>query len=238
MKTIVTIPTYNERENIQILIKKILSLKVPGLETLVIDDNSPDGTWKVIKNIAKKNKGVHLLLRTAKRGRGYAGRAGFIWALKNNADYIIEMDADLSHNPKYIPKLLEKVKKTDVVLGSRLVQGGVDKRESAIRRVITKLANLYTEIILGLKVKDCNSGYRCFTRKALEKINPEDIFSEGPSIVQEVLFKAHLKGLKVNEIPITFTERKLGQSKLGIKQLYKGYIMVLKLKYLSITKKL
>ena len=235
MKTIVTIPTYNERESIKSLIKNILNLKVPGLEILVIDDNSPDGTWKVVNNIAKKNKNVHLLLRTTKRGRGYAGKAGFIWALKNKADYIIEMDADLSHNPEYIPSFLEKIKGADVVLGSRLVQGGIDRRKSGIRRIITKLANLYIKTILGLKVKDCNSGYRCFTGKALERINPENIFSEGPSIVQEVLFKAHLKGLKIKEIPIEFTERKLGKSKLGIKQLYKGYMMVLKAKWLHLS---
>ncbi len=238
MKTIVTIPTYNERENIKILIGQILKLDINGLEILVIDDNSPDKTWKIVKEIAKKNKKVHLLLRTKKRGRGYAGKEGFIWALKNKADYIVEMDADLSHDPKYIPELLEKIKQADIVLGSRQIKGGIDQRDSPIRKIITKLANLYIETILGLKVRDCNSGYRCFTRKALEQIDPYKIFSAGPSIVQEVLFKARLKGLKIKEIPITFTKRKLGKSKLGIKHLYKGYMMVIKLKYLHILGKI
>ena len=234
-KTIVTIPTYNENENIQIIIGKILSLGIKGLEILVIDDNSPDGTWKTVEKISKKNKTVHLLLRTKNRGRGYAGRDGFIWALKHGADYIIEMDADLSHDPKCIPQFLEKIKHSDIVLGSRLTHGGHDARESIGRKIITRLANMYIRIVLGLNIKDCNSGYRCFTRNALEKIKPERIVSQGPQIVQEVLFKARLNKLKVKEIPITFKERHIGSSKLNIKQLWKSYIAVLKLKWMHLT---
>ncbi|MBU0628893.1 MAG: polyprenol monophosphomannose synthase [Nanoarchaeota archaeon] len=229
-KTIVTIPTYNEKENIRILINSILKLKIGGLEILVIDDNSPDKTYKIVENISKKNKKVHLLLRTEKRGRGYAGKAGFIWALNHKADYIIEMDADLSHNPKYIPQFLEKIKRADVVLGSRLTQGGRDARENIGRRAITKLANMYIRLVLGLNIRDCNSGYRCFTRQALTKIQPEKIISRGPQIVQEVLFKARLKNLKIIEIPITFKERQIGNSKLNITQLWKSYIAILKLR--------
>jgi len=124
MKIIVIIPTYNEKDNIGILVQKILSLSINSLHIVVVDDNSPDGTSEVVKEIIKKKKNVHLLLRTKNKGRGYAGRAGFLYCLRNNASLIIEMDGDLSHNPKYIPEMLSWIKKYDIVLGSRLVHGG------------------------------------------------------------------------------------------------------------------
>ncbi|MBI2575865.1 polyprenol monophosphomannose synthase [Candidatus Woesearchaeota archaeon] len=229
---VITIPTYNERENIRILIGKILELKIPGVLILVIDDNSPDGTAEVVREIGKKDKRVKLLLRTGPRGRGAAGKDGFLAALKEGADLIVEMDADMSHDPKYIPKLLEELNHADMALGSRLVSGGEDNRKSFFRRIITKLANFYIHFILGIRVKDCNSGFRAYTRKALEAIEPGKIFSQGPAIVQEVLYRAHLKGLRIKEIPISFKERERGTSKLGIPQLWKGYVVVLKLKLL------
>jgi dolichol-phosphate mannosyltransferase len=230
MKTSVIIPTYNERESIKKLIEEILKLKTRNIEIIVVDDFSPDGTWKVVKEIARKKKNVHLLLRKGKRGRGLAGKCGFKFALKHNADYIIEMDADFSHNPKDILKLLKKIKNFDIVLGSRAVKGGKEIERGIIRRAITKLANFYIRLLLRLDVKDCNSGFRCFKRKVLEEIDVNNIKSKGPAIIQEVLFKAHLKGFKIAEVPITFVNRKLGRSKLGIRQLIQGYLMVIKLK--------
>ena len=224
------IPTYNEKENIKNLIDNIMRLKISNLHIAVVDDNSPDGTWKIVQEISKKNKNVHLLLRKKDKGRGYAGRDGFIYCLKKGADVVVEMDADMSHNPKYIPKMIEELKNADLVLGSRRVEGAHEVGRSFIRRIITFLANLYIRIILGLKVKDCNSGFRCFKREVLEGIKPEKLESKGPAIVQEVLFKAHLKGFKIKEIPITFIDRVKGRSKLGIPQLVAGYFMVLKLK--------
>jgi len=225
MKTIVMIPTYNEKENIGKLINQVLALKIENLEMVVIDDSSPDGTAEIVKGIASKNK-----------GRGYAGKAGYKYALEHNADYIIEMDADFSHNPEYIPELLKKIKECDLVLGSRAVKGGKEVGRNIIRMVITKIANFYIRTLLGLNVKDTNSGFRCFRRSVLENIGVDNITSKGPSIVQEVLFKAHLKGFKIAEIPIFFRERKVGTSKLGIPQLFGGYIMVLKLKLLHLIK--
>ncbi len=230
MKTIVLIPTYNEKENIKALIKAIFNLNIKNLEIVVIDDNSPDGTWEIVKNL--KDKRVHLILRKTNRGRGYAGKEGFKFALNNKADYIIEMDADFSHDPKYIPFMLKEMKNNDVVLGSRLVKGGKDIGRSAIRKLITRLANFYIRIMLGLKVRDCNSGYRCFRSNVIKSINPDKINAKGPDIVQEVLFKSKLKGFKIKEIPIEFVDRRKGKSKLGIKQLAKGYWVILKLKML------
>ena len=234
MKTFVMIPTYNEKENIKALIDKILSLKIKNLHIVVADDNSPDGTWKIVKEISKNKKNIHLLLRKKDRGRGFAGRDGFIYCLKNKADIVIEMDADMSHDPKYIPLMLKEVKNADLILGSRRVKGSKEIGRGVIRQLITYLANLYIRLLLGLKVKDCNSGYRCFKRKVLEKINLSKIEAKGPSIVQEVLFKTHLNGFKIKEIPITFVDREKGHSKLGIKQLASGYFMVSRLRFLKL----
>jgi dolichol-phosphate mannosyltransferase len=234
MKTFVMIPTYNEKENIKALIDKILSLKIKNLHIVVADDNSPDGTWKIVKEISKNKKNIHLLLRKKDRGRGFAGRDGFIYCLKNKADIVIEMDADMSHDPKYIPLMLKEVKNADLILGSRRVKGSKEIGRGVIRQLITYLANLYIRLLLGLKVKDCNSGYRCFKRKVLEKIELSKIEAKGPSIIQEVLFKAHLNGFKIKEIPITFVDREKGHSKLGIKQLASGYFMVSRLRFLKL----
>ena len=224
------IPTYNEKENIRTLIDEILKLKIKNLHIVVADDNSPDGTWKIVQDISKNKKNVHLLLRTKNKGRGAAGRDGFIYCLKHGADIIVEMDADMSHDPKYIPSLIEELKNADLVLGSRRVEGSKEIGRSKFRKFITLGANLYIRLMLGLNVKDCNSGFRCFKREVLEKINLEKLESKGPAIVQEVLFKAHLKGFEIKEIPITFFNRTRGHSKLGIPQLAQGYFMVLKLK--------
>lgn len=235
MKTLVVIPTYNESDSIESLIKKLLSY---NLDILIVDDNSPDGTWRIAQEISKENNQVKLLRRTGKRGRGLAGIAGFKYALEHLYDYIIEMDADLSHDPTDIPKFLEAIKTCDVVLGSRLVKGGKQIGRSFYRRLLTSLANFYIRLILGINIRDCNSGFRCFKRKVLEDINLDALTSTGPDIVQEILYMAYIKGFKIKEIPIVFAERKLGSSKLGMKHLYKGYIKVLRLKWEHLTGKI
>lgn len=228
------VPTYNEKENIKTLIDEILKLKIKNLHIVVVDDNSLDNTWKIVQEISKKNKNVHLLLRKSDKGRGSAGRDGFIYCLKHGADIIVEMDADMSHNPKYIPVMIKELKNADVILGSRRVKGSKEIGRSRFRRLVTLIANLYITLMLGIRVKDCNSGYRCFKREVLEKIKPEKIESKGPSIVQEVLFKAHINRFRIKEIPITFINRTKGKSKLGLKQLAAGYFMVLKLKFMKL----
>mgnify|MGYP001607795288 CR=1 FL=1 len=230
MKPFVMIPTYNESENIAALIDEILSLGIKDLHIVVADDNSPDGTWRIVDGLSKKNKNIRLLLRKTDKGRGSAGRDGFIYCLKNGADIVVEMDADLSHDPKYIPLMIDELKNADLILGSSRLKGSREIGRGIIRRFVTFAANLYITLMLGIKVKDCNSGFRCFKRKVLEAINLEKLESKGPAIVQEVLFKAHLNGFKIKEIPITFINRTKGKSKLGIKQLAAGYFMVLRLK--------
>src|SRR3989338_8537996 len=231
MKTHVMVPTYNEAGNIGKLLNE---LSLYNVDIVVVDDNSPDGTAEIVKDIMKGNDKFHLLLRKEKRGRGNAGKDGYKYCLENGADYILEMDADFSHEPRDVPRLIEAMNDADVVLGSRFAEGGSQVGRNILRRTITFFANLYIRLLLGLKVKDCNSGFRCFMREVLEGIDAGKIFSTGPDIVQEVLYKAHLKGFKIKEIPIVFHERVKGESKLGWKQLWRGYLMVLKLKYMHL----
>lgn len=227
------IPTYNERENIGNLLQEILSLKIPDLHVIVVDDNSPDGTSGVVKNLANEHPEIELLLRIKDRGRGSAGIAGFKYALERGADYVVEMDADFSHQPKYIPSFLKAIQEADMVIGSRAVAGGKDINRGIARRVITFLAGIYVRILLGLKIRDVSSGYRCFKRKVLEAIEMDSMISTGPSIVSEVFYRAHLKGFSIREIPIEFADRTHGETKLNHTILIKTLLMVLKFKQLN-----
>ena len=230
MKTYVMIPTYNERENIGNLIREILNLKISDLHVVVVDDNSPDGTSEIVKNLSKEHPEVELLLRTTGRGRGSAGIAGFKYALEHGADCVVEMDADFSHHPKYIPSFLEAIQEADMVIGSRFVGGGKDVNRGIVRRVITFLAGVYVRLLLGLRIKDVSSGYRCFKKKVLKAIELDSMISTGPSIVSEVFYRVHLKGFSIREIPIEFADRTHGETKLNYTILIKTLLMVLKFK--------
>ena len=211
MKTMVMIPTYNERENINNLINDILSLD-NDISVVVVDDNSPDGTSQLVESSFSNNLRVDLICRKNDKGRGTAGIVGFEHALKKGADYIIEMDSDYSHHPKYIPTFLKEIQNSDVVIGSRNVEGGKELGRSVFREFITWFANLYIRIIMRINVKDCTSGYRCFRRQALESIGLEKMVSKGPSIVEEILYACHLKKFRIKEIPIVFEDRTRGDS--------------------------
>lgn len=234
MDIVVVIPTYNEADNISSLITAIKKLPLSNLHVLVVDDDSPDGTWKIVQRLEKKDKRVHLLHRTNNKGRGSAGIAGFKESLRLGADVVVEMDADFSHDPRYIPVLLAGLKHADMVLGSRALQKESDTDRPWYRQLLTKAANLYIRLLLGLPVKDCNSGYRAYRRPVLEAVDLDSFMAIGPDIVQEMLYKVHLKGFRINEVPIVFVERRKGSSKLGFRHLYKGYLVVLKLKILHL----
>lgn len=230
MKTFAVVPTYNEANNIEKLIREILNLNL-GIEIAVIDDDSPDGTWKIVEELSQKFKGIHCIRRCNQKGRGSAGIAGFKFALAEGADYIIEMDADFSHQPCYIPEMLEKIKNYDIVIGSRFVKNGADKRGLS-RHIITVFANFYIRQILKIRIKDCTSGYRCFRRSVLENINLDNTISLGPAIVQEVIYKSHLMGYSITEIPIIFVDRIRGKSTFNWKIMLQGFLMVLIIRYL------
>ncbi|MEA3492889.1 MAG: polyprenol monophosphomannose synthase [Candidatus Margulisiibacteriota bacterium] len=222
MKTYLVIPTYNEAGNIEALLKEIRAQNIPDLTPVVVDDNSPDGTAKLAEKDAK------VILRTKDRGRGSAGIEGFKYALKEGADYIIEMDADFSHHPKYLKDLIKPMDKYDIVLGSRFVEGGKDLDRGIARKVVTTFARNYIKWMLGIKINDITSGYRCFRRKVLEAIDLDHMISTGPSIVSEILYKASLKGFKIYEAPIIFEDRKTGETKLNFKILLKTLYMIYK----------
>ena len=231
-KVMVMIPTYNENENIVLLINKILGLDVKNLHIVVVDDSSPDGTGQIVLELAKTNPNIYCLIRRKNRGRGFAGIEGMKYCLSQNADYIIEMDADFSHDPAHIPMILNEIKSCDVVVGSRFIKGGKEVNRPFTRRLITRVANSYIHFVLGIKIKDCTTGYRCFRKKVLEEINLENTISLGPSVVQELLYKAYLKGFSIHEVPITFADRKRGYSTFSARIFMQGFLMVLILKFL------
>jgi dolichol-phosphate mannosyltransferase len=236
-----TLPTYNESANILPLARELLALG-PDFHVLVIDDNSPDGTWKIVGEAARSEPRLHLLHRTRDKGRGNAGREGFVEALKMGAAIVVEMDADFSHQPRFVPALIERLKtggdSLGLVLGSRAVEGGLDADRGLTRRLITKAANLYIRLLLGVRVRDCNSGFRCWRRETLERIRVEEAFSPGPAIVQELLFKTARAGIGIAEVPIEFANRLHGQSTLTVRTLLSGYTAVLKLRWMSLCGRL
>ncbi len=228
-KTVIMIPTYNEWENISALLDRIDSLSLENLEAVVVDDNSPEGTWKVVAE--RKSAHIHVLRRMEERGRGLAGVAGFKYALDIGGEIVIEMDGDLSHDPSYIPDFVGAIERYDVVLGSRFIEGGGSQGRSFLREFVTKIAALYIRVMLGFSVKDPTSGFRCFRREVLEEINLSTLTARGPFIVTEVLFRCHRKGFRIGEIPIVFRERSQGRSKLGLRVLIGNIFRVLKLRF-------
>lgn len=231
-KTLVIIPTYNERDNLPRLIPEVLS-EDGSIDILIVDDNSPDGTADFVKELSKKNDKVKLIERSEKMGLGTAYIEGFKYALANDYDYIFEMDADFSHNPNEIPNFLEQIKTHDLVLGSRY-KNGVNVVNWPMRRLILSyFANLYTRLITGMPVKDATGGYKCFRREVLESINLDNVKSNGYSFQIEMSFKAWKKGFKLNEISITFIDRIKGSSKMSKKIVREAIVMVWKLRLQS-----
>ena len=205
------VPTYNEKDNIRDLINDILNLgKFIGV--VIVDDNSPDGTSEIVESMKQNEPRIHLITRKDEKGRGTAGIQGLLYAIEQNVEYVIEMDADYSHHPKYIPDLLNVMDEYDISIGSRLIEGGTEKGRNFLRIGITQFAGWYIRMILGVDIKDCTSGFRCFKAKVLKSINLENMVSVGPSIVEEILYACHLEGFKIKEIPIIFEDRTKGSS--------------------------
>jgi len=232
MKTLVIIPTYNELNNIQKLIPEILK-NYPELNLLVVDDNSPDGTANIIEEYSKKDSRVHLIKRNGKLGLGTAYVAGFKYAIENNYDSIIQMDADFSHDPKEIKNFMELIPIYDLVIGSRYIYG-VRVINWPIRRLLLSyFANLYTRIITGLPVKDGTGGYKCIRKEVLQSIDLDKIHSNGYSFQIEINFLAWKKNFKLTEMPIVFVDRVKGSSKMSKKIVYEAVFMVWKLRIKS-----
>ena len=233
MKTLIIIPTYNEFENLPKLLPAVLSKDI-SINVLIVDDNSPDGTAAFVESEMKNNDRIHLLKRSSKQGLGTAYIAGFKYALENGFDLIFEMDADFSHDPNEIPKFLEEIKNSDLVLGSRYITG-VNVINWPMRRLLLSwFANLYTRAITGISVHDATGGYKCFRKEVLQAIDLDKVTSNGYAFQIEMTFKAWKKGFRVKEIPIIFVDRVKGKSKMSKKIVREAVTMVWKLRLKSI----
>jgi dolichol-phosphate mannosyltransferase len=216
-KVMVVIPTYNEAENLPTMIGKLLGLGVPGLAILVVDDSSPDGTGQVADDLARQYPGrVHVLHREGKLGLGTAYVIGFGYALAHGAEFVVQMDADFSHSPDYIPQFLEAIDGYDVVIGSRYVSGGsLDERWGWGRYLLSWWANsIYTRLTLGIRVKDATAGFKCWRRATLEGLGLDRVRSNGYVFQVEMAYLTEKLGYRFLELPIYFEDRRIGQSKM------------------------
>ncbi|MFL5273480.1 MAG: polyprenol monophosphomannose synthase [Anaeromyxobacteraceae bacterium] len=213
-RAVVCLPTYDERENIEPITAAILAA-TDDVDILVIDDNSPDGTGQIADAIAAREPRVHVLHRAGKEGLGKAYLAGFAWALARGYALVLEMDADFSHNPAYLPRMLAKAAEADVVLGSRNVKGGGTVNWGLGRKVLSRGGSLYARTILGLGVRDLTGGFKCFRREVLEAIDLATVECSGYAFQIELTYRAARKGFRIAEIPIVFEDRRVGHSKMS-----------------------
>lgn len=237
MKTLVIIPTYNERENIERIVPLVLD-KDPSIHVLIVDDGSPDGTGQIADFLAKEDDRIFVIHRKNKSGLGTAYITGFKFALQRSYDLIFEMDCDFSHDPKYIPHFLEAIRDSDLVLGSRYISGVNVINWPMSRLLLSYYANVYSRIITGLPVKDATGGFKCYRREVLEAIELDKVKSNGYSFQIEMSFRAWKKGFKIKEIPIVFEDRRLGQSKMSKKIVREAVWMVWRLRLWSLLGKL
>jgi dolichol-phosphate mannosyltransferase len=234
LKVLVMLPTYNERENIERMLRTLLDLEksvemrelgVEELSVVVVDDSSPDGTGKLVAGLAAQNPSrVHLIERHEK-GRGTAGIAGFKYALMQDIDCVVEMDVDFSHNPRDIARLLREIQEYDIVIGSRFVGGGRTSDRSITRKLISRGAAFYTRLMLGINIRDWQSGFKCYRKQALASLNFNNFLSSGYSIGMETVYRLIKGGYNYIEIPITFTDRTQGKSKFSTKEIF-SYLKV------------
>jgi len=224
----VIIPTYNESENLERLVRLILALPLEA-EVIVVDDNSPDGTGQIADHLAAEDGRVQVIHRPGKMGLGTAYIAGFRRALSLGAECIITMDADFSHHPRYIPSLVARSNGAQVVVGSRYVRGGGTRYCSLKRRLLSRGANGFARLMLGLETKDCTAGFRCYRREALESVDLDSIFSDGYSFLIEMLYKCQRRGHRIREVPIIFEDRRHGVSKISRREIFKAIYTVLRL---------
>ncbi len=228
MRKLVIVPTYNEIDNIKVLLPELVSLR-SDFDILVVDDSSPDGTADYVSEFSKRpaaQNRIHLLLRKQKNGLGQAYIAGFKWGIANNYEALVEMDADFSHRPVDLSKILNELDSNDVVIGSRYVPGGETVNWGVIRKLISKGGSLYSRLILGFPVKDWTGGFNGWRTPVLHAIGLDQIQSNGYSFQIELKYKAQKNGYKVKEIPIVFEDRRVGQSKMSMKIVLEAFYKV------------
>ncbi|GCE27493.1 dolichyl-phosphate beta-D-mannosyltransferase [Dictyobacter alpinus] len=230
MKTLIIIPTYNEYENLRPLLDTIFSY-APGCDVLVVDDNSPDGTGQLADQIHEEDSRVHVLHRAGKLGLGTAYVAGFKYSIEHNYDAAFEMDADFSHDPKYLPDFLKAIESADLVIGSRYIPGGSTPNWSFSRRCISGCGNIFARFMLGIRVHDCTAGFRCYRREVLESIDLDTVQSQGYAFQIELAYRVMKQGFQITEIPITFMDRRVGQSKMSRKIVIEAFTYVTRARF-------
>ena len=227
MKVYIIIPTYNEAENLESIVERVLSLH-PMFNIIVVDDNSPDGTGKIADDLSKKDHRIHAIHRPNKAGLGTAYIKGFKEALAKGADLIFEMDADFSHDPKYLQDFMEASKRADLVIGSRYVNGVRVEGWRFRRLLLSKFANMYVSYVMVRPVWDFTAGFRCYRRKVLESMDLDNVKSDGYAFQIEMTYLTFKNGFKVLEIPIIFREREHGYSKISRKVVWEAFWLALK----------
>lgn len=228
-KSLIIIPTYNEKDNIRNMIEALFQIN-PALSLLIIDDGSPDGTSLIVKEMQKSFNNLFLVERTGKQGLGTAYILGFKWALERKYDYIFEMDCDFSHDPKEIPNLLQAALEADVVIGSRYINGIRIVNWPMKRLLLSFFASFYIKLITSLPLHDATGGFKCLTRKSLLNLDLDKISSNGFAFQIELNYKVWVKGFKIQEVPIIFYERQLGQSKMHSGIVFEAFFLVIQLR--------
>ena len=236
-RALIIFPTYNEKENIEKIVAAVLD-KDPIIEVLIVDDNSPDGTGNIADGMAAENHRVHVVHREKKSGLGTAYIHGFKWAITHQYDYIFEMDADFSHDPDYLPDFLDAIENHDLVLGSRYISGVNVVNWPMSRLLLSFYANVYSRLVTGLPVFDATGGFKCFRREVLEAIDLDQVRSNGYAFQIEVSMRAWVRGFRIKEIPIVFTDRQHGASKMSKKIVREAVWMVWWLRWMSMRNKL
>ena len=232
-QTLIVMPTYNERENVPVIVPLVLA-QHPGIQILIVDDNSPDGTGAIADEMAAADSRIHVLHRAGKLGLGTAYVAGFKWALERDYQFVFEMDSDFSHNPDHIPEFLDAAQEHDLVLGSRYLKGVTVINWPMSRLLLSYFANKYARIVTGLPFSDTTGGFKCYRREVLEGIDLDRIRSEGYSFQIETTFRAWRKGFNLGEITIVFSDRSEGTSKMSGKIMREAVWRVWKLRLMRI----
>jgi dolichol-phosphate mannosyltransferase len=236
-RALVIFPTFNERENIETIVQAVLTQDA-CLEVLIVDDNSPDGTGDIADRMASANSRVHAVHREKKLGLGTAYIHGFKWAIQQRYDYVFEMDADFSHDPKYLPDFLTSIKDNDLVLGSRYISGVNVVNWPMSRLLLSYYANVYSRLVTGLPVRDATGGFKCFRREVLEAIDLDQVKSNGYTFQIEMSMRAWVRKFRIKEIPIVFVDRQLGTSKMSKKIVREAIWMVWWLRWAALIGKL
>ncbi len=232
---LVIIPTYNEKENVEHIISSVFEM-CEGADILIVDDNSPDGTADIVKELQKKSKRIHLIEREGKLGLGTAYVRGFKYGVEHGYHFLFEMDADFSHDPEDLPRFLEAIKDADLVIGSRYKSGISVVNWPITRLFLSYFANVYARIVTGVPVKDLTAGFKCFRRKVIERLNLEAIHSDGYGFQIEVNYWVHRMGFRIKEIPVIFVDRRSGTSKMSKKIIWEAFWLVLRLRLYKILR--